>query len=294
MTCPHCGADVVPGNTFCHRCRKRVVAPSYPSGAGAGLAPPPPAPSGSEAGWSGGAPSRRLRRPWVVTFVAIMNFIGGAVFLGAGGLILFAAVVAAAAPNAREVGAVLAGLGLVCLLAALLWVFAGVGLLKLRPYGRILEVITLVLGLLAVLAGFVASASSGSRLSGLQVLVTVVNTLTDLAAFMYFLQPGAKLLFSGRDPDDFGAGEWGEVRGFVQTGGLGISIVLGTALGFALALASGVEKIMDTTSRLPSRGRRPTIGRLQEAPARGHHPRIAHNPRALAAVSHSSFLTYTT
>lgn len=33
MTCPHCGVEVLPGNAFCHRCRKRVGPPPSWTGA---------------------------------------------------------------------------------------------------------------------------------------------------------------------------------------------------------------------------------------------------------------------
>lgn len=160
MTCPHCGADVPSGSSFCYACRKRVngapVAPSAP-------AAPRPSP---------GAPDARveaaeLERPGVVLAIAILDFLGAAGGLLASALLFFGAT------QGTDGRLVLAGMGLVALLMAGLQLACGVGLLRLRPWARTLQIVLACLSICNVLS---------------------------ILILIYLLRPGVKVLFSGRDP----------------------------------------------------------------------------------------------
>jgi hypothetical protein len=265
MLCPHCGAEAVPGNTFCHRCRKRVIPPSYSSSPPA--APPrapDPAPASEdvfvaaddEAFVSAEEPEPdrepvRFRRPWVVTFVAVLDFLGGAAYLLLA--VLIAVMALALLSSSGPAAAVLLGVGVGVGLVAALLIMAGVGLLRLKRYGRILEIITILLNFAALLLVLVVS---GGRPSDWDVAVVLVHAVTSLAVLVYFLQPGAKLIFSGRAAELDGS-EWAEVERFSRTGALAISIVVGTTLSFVLAAAGAVGNLGQALSRGPRRGRQP-------------------------------------
>jgi len=202
MQCPHCGAQVSPGNRFCQSCRKRVVPP--------GATAPAPAPAARNVPQRFATPSARppgaasltggtFERPFVVTFLAALNFLGGVLCLLAAAAVGFTVLGSdRPAPGLLVVFAGLYGL------LGLAQIIAGVGLLGLKPYGRVAQIALAGVGLLAIPLG------------------TVISILI----LVYFFKPGVKLLFSGRSPRDLSPAETAEVAKVREASGLLVVIIV--------------------------------------------------------------------
>ena len=123
MHCPHCGAPIDPGVRFCPSCRKRVVPPSEGFGntppLGSAAPPPPPPPPYQAAPASGYRPQVAaalfppytvdMRRPGIITAMAVLNLIGGGFSL-LGAVIVVIAGMAGGRGTGEDI-AVMAGLG---------------------------------------------------------------------------------------------------------------------------------------------------------------------------------------
>jgi hypothetical protein len=102
-----------------------------------------------------------MQRPTGVTVLAILAFLGAGLMVIAG-LVMFAGgAMLAAALRSSMPGGVLAGvtsvIGVFCLLFAALYVVTGIGLWTLKPWGRILTIILVSLGLLFGVIGLLTS-----------------------------------------------------------------------------------------------------------------------------------------
>jgi type IV pilus assembly protein PilA len=128
-----------------------------------------------------------LRRPAAVTVLAILQLVGGAlafisvaVLLGLDGL-------------RSDDGGVRGFLMVVCAITAgagVLQVMCGLGLLKLKPYGRTLMLVFAWIGVL----GF------------------PIGTIISILILFYLHRPGIKLLFSGRPVSDLSPAEIAQVQ----------------------------------------------------------------------------------
>jgi type IV pilus assembly protein PilA len=189
MHCPHCGAPIDPGVRFCPSCRKRVVPPSEGFGNTPPLgsvAPPPPPPSYQAAPASGSQPQVAaalfppytvdMRRPGIITAMAVLNLIGGGFSL-LGALIVVIAGMAGGQGTGEDL-ALMAGLGGLYALIGAVYLAAGVGLLQMKGWARILQIVLACLGLL----------SCGIIISVLMLI--------------YLLKPGVKVLFSGKTAEE--------------------------------------------------------------------------------------------
>lgn len=195
MRCPHCAADVAEGSRFCPSCRKRIAAPTPgfdqapprpavprdPAGEPAaavalpppafGSAPPPPR-IGSAAALAFGGTLAEIRRPGAVTALAVWNFLQGAVLLLGGLVVVFT----------QFAGPDLAGsvwVGALCFLYLALGgahIAAGVGLLGMRSWSRILQIVLASIGLIGFPCG----------------------TLISIFILVYMMKPGVRILFSGK------------------------------------------------------------------------------------------------
>ena len=110
-----------------------------------------------------------MKRPGVVTFFAVLQFIGGAIALASAALCL----AAAAAQEGQAIIRVIAGLFAI---AGVVQVVCGIGLLTLKPYGRTLQIALAILGLVFI----------------------PVGTIISIFILVYMFKPGLKVLFSGR------------------------------------------------------------------------------------------------
>jgi len=154
-------------------------------------------------------PSDTLRRPGFVTFLAVLHFVGTAVWLLAVAAGLFGA--ANAEPDDRfamtigaNICAVLAGLQLAC----------GIGLWTLKPYGRILQIVLAVPFLLSIPFG----------------------TAISILLLIYLSKPGIKLLFSGRHAAELSPQERTAVTADGGLPGVAIALIVLIAIGPVLAL----------------------------------------------------------
>jgi type II secretory pathway pseudopilin PulG len=122
-----------------------------------------------------------LRRPGIVTLLAVLQFLGACFWLFLGLAMLLG--MGAAAASLSEMGGVAAALvgtaGVIFVVLGALQVMCGIGLWQLKPYGRILQIVFACIGLI----GF------------------PIGTLIAILILVYMLKPGVKLLFSGRPID---------------------------------------------------------------------------------------------
>ena len=192
MYCPKCGSQMSDGDGFCRRC-------------------------GTAASMSGGAVATALlERPSAITLLGWFDVLGGIL------LLLFALLmlaVGAAAPGEDRAVAVIAASFFATMGAATL--AAGIGLLKLKSWGRILQIVLSCLGL----PGFP--------------LGTVVSGLI----LYYLFRPGVELLFSGRPAEHFTPAEIAEIAQARQSAAVIIAIVVVVVMLVVIALVGIVAAI---------------------------------------------------
>ena len=187
MYCPRCGVALpVPPPRFCASC-------------GADQAP--------------GAPLAAVARPGLVTGLAVLQFAGGALTAVVG--LVLAGV--AAISDDRSSGLVLGLVGGFLLAGAALQIVCGVGLLKLKPYGRTIQIVLAAIGLIAFPIG------------------TVICVLI----LVYLMRPGIKLLFSGRPAADFTPDEHGQIAA-VQGSRAAVVAVIAIAAVFAVIIGGSI------------------------------------------------------
>jgi len=179
VICPACGVQVLAGYRFCHRCRRRLV-PVLET-----VAP------------EAGAVRRRFARPRAVTALAALDLATAALLLVMvlGGAVSFF--------GGKDVAVDLGLAGGAALLAFAL-VVAGVGLLGLRRFGRIVHV----------------------ALAAIALPLIPFGTLVGALLLAWFLRPGVKALFSERDPETLPPREKEGARQAARSTGL---LALGTA-----------------------------------------------------------------
>lgn len=116
--CPSCGAAFREGARFCITCGQ-ALSLATAGESGLGYSPGSLAPAS-------------LERPLAITLLAVLNFLGALVFLG------LAAVLLVAVPADEEAArAVIIVCTAVAVLAGGLKILGGVGLLGLKPFGRV-------------------------------------------------------------------------------------------------------------------------------------------------------------
>lgn len=163
-----------------------------------------------------------LARPALVTLLAAMQFVGGAACISIG---LFLGVWAALADASAQAGDDLTGLGGL-LLAGLgaLQVACGLGLWKLRAYGRSLQRAFAWIGLIGIPIG------------------TVVSVLI----LRYLRKPGVEVLFSGKAASEVTPDEW------AQVGAIGpdsrLVVVVWVVAALALVGAAGTVAAIEMPS----------------------------------------------
>jgi type IV pilus assembly protein PilA len=210
MFCSRCGAQLVAGAAFCSKCGSAVVAPPIPSQAPP-VPPPVPLPTPTPTPTSGlpptftpqrSAPAEPLviKRPLIVTILAVLQFVGAGFWLLAG----FGGMAAnLSGPGTDAFGGIMVMGIFGCL--GLAQLICGIGLIGLKPYGRTLQLIFAWIGLIAIPVG------------------TVISVLI----LIYLFKPGIKLIFSGRPGDDFTEQEIAEIRNDTATSsGMVVVIVI--------------------------------------------------------------------
>ena len=169
--CPACGAAIDPGARFCGSC-----------GAVTGV---------------GASAEELVRRPAVITLLAVLNGIGGPLLL----LLGFFALLGGAA----EGDALGATLSVIYLVIGGVQLACAVGLWQLRPWGRQLQIGLSVFGLI----GF------------------PVGTLISVLILWYLFKPEIKLLFSGRPPEQLSPAELTVLARASTSGASLVAIIVG-------------------------------------------------------------------
>jgi uncharacterized membrane protein (DUF2068 family) len=180
MHCTRCGLAVVPGSSFCLGCGNPVAAPS---------------------------PATALRRPTIISVLAVLQYVGGAIAL----IVALALLAAAGKGEERTIGL---ALGALFAIAGGLQISCGFGLWNLRSWGRILQMVFAGIGLLGIPLG------------------TVISILI----LVYMSKPGVRVLFSEKHPNRLTPAEIAAAWEVSQGGGAGIAvaIVLGALAGIAV------------------------------------------------------------
>jgi general secretion pathway protein G len=134
-----------------------------------------------------------MRRPGAVTFLAVLDLIGGTFCTVAGvSLLAFGAL---KQPFLLALGCIYASIGLS-------YLAAGIGLLRMKAWGRIVQIVMACVGLIGI----------------------PVGTIISVLILIYLLKPGARVLFSGKRPEQLSDGEAVILREFVA-GGAGTLMV---------------------------------------------------------------------
>jgi type II secretory pathway pseudopilin PulG len=228
MTCPHCGAEVIPGHRFCQQCRRRVA--ENPSARAA-------SPAGDDS-----APARRpgpaavpaaFDRPLPVTILAVLNLVGGVLAALAGVALALLVLVGSAQGDGPGERVVFLAFGAVLLLIGVLQVVTGIGLLKLRPWARTLEIVVAGIGLLGIPCG------------------TIVSVLI----LVYMLKPEVRTLFSDVPPRRLPPEEVARVQALSQgSAGSTIAVMVGVvAVGLVAVAVVGIVAAIAIPSLLRAR-----------------------------------------
>ena len=183
MYCSRCGGQLAPNTAFCSACG----APVSVVGGGPGV----------------------LRRPGIITVLGVLQIIGAVVWLLAA--IGMMAVGIGSSQSQSEPGTVLA----VLLLGALgvVQLLCGIGLLKLKPHGRTLQLLFAWIGLIGI----------------------PIGTIISILILVYMYKPGIKALFSGKELSEFSTDELAQIAAVTQ--GSAASTVAVVALVAVLLVA---------------------------------------------------------
>jgi hypothetical protein len=200
MTCPKCGAGQFAGATICNRCGTPLAV------SGSSALPPIP------------AARTPFTRPIGVTVLAALDLLGGAAMLALSALWL---TVATTEETATPEGVIaLQSLAAISALFGLLYLAAGIGLLQLKPWGRLAQM----------------------TLAGFGLLGFPVGTLVSALILYYFTRPGVKVLFSGRGVNELSADEYNAVARDASKGAIVAVAVVGVVvLGvFAIGIVAAI------------------------------------------------------
>ncbi len=226
MFCPGCGAPVPAESNFCRKCGRRINLPVSNVAPDVRVPIPPPIPSGMPDDRNRIPVENLFRRPAVITFLAILNAIGGVLFLLAtiayGGFFLHKVENLIAAGIIGGILFMLAFMTLVCAL----------GLWKLRSYGRTSQIVLALIGLPAIPLGTTAS----------------------ILILIYMCKPEVAVLFSGKNTRQLNSMEAEQLSSLQLSGSTRLAVaIMGTIAGFVCLLA--IIGLL-VASRLPSAGQR--------------------------------------
>jgi uncharacterized membrane protein (DUF2068 family) len=142
-----------------------------------------------------------MQRPTGVTVIAVLDFIGGALcallalLAFAGGSMISSILSQAGASTGGGIaGGLVAIVGVVILAIAALVIITGIGLIKLKGWGRIIQIVLAALGVLGQIKSFTGG------LSGAQYTLPVIILAYDVWVIWYLLTPGVKAAFAGQPP----------------------------------------------------------------------------------------------
>jgi type II secretory pathway pseudopilin PulG len=177
------------------------VAPEAAPAAGtpaSGSFPPRRPPATARPGARPASAASSFNRPTVVTILGVLNIIGGAFALAGGAFFAFVGLW-----EPGQGGGIMAAIGAVYAVIGLVQVAVGIGLLRLRPWARAVQIGLAVIGLLGIPCG----------------------TIISILILVYMLKPEVKLLFSGVSPRDLAPEELEMVERLNQGSGATVAII---------------------------------------------------------------------
>lgn len=201
MFCSRCGGQLAPDTAFCSVCG----------------APVSVAARGTDV----------LKRPGIITVLASLQLIGAAIWLVVA-LGMMAADVLGLSQGPSEAATVLVVVLVGALGAAQL--FCGIGLLKLKPYGRTLQLVFAWIGLLGI----------------------PIGTIISILILVYLYKPGIKALFSGKDLSEFSADELAQVAAVTQ-GSVASAILVVAVVAIVVVAMIGIVAAIAVPSLLRAR-----------------------------------------
>jgi type IV pilus assembly protein PilA len=184
MFCAKCGGTIPDGGGFCARCG----APARPLV----------------------TPDGRLKRPGVVTLLAVLVLVPGALVL----LASTAGLIGLFAGSPADRDPVTVGVLGALLLLGVIQVTCGIGLWTLKPYGRMIQIILSCIGLLFI----------------------PVGTVVSIVILIYLNKPGIKLLFSNRAVESMTPDEQAQVAAVTASSTATTVIVAAVAVLVLIAL----------------------------------------------------------
>ena len=188
MVCPRCGAPVAPGQPQCMNCGMMLVRVS-------------------------------TRRPAVVTFLAILYFLGG--------LSMAAAAIYAANVGRKTELVALSGAGIGIAIGAMLYAVMTYGMISMKSWARVLQLIFCFLMLPAIPFG----------------------TILGIVLLIYFFKPGLRALFSGRPSEQFTPEEVASLQQVQANSGTGIILTICAVI--VLNVASTIAFLMLMPKYMP-------------------------------------------
>ncbi len=247
MICPKCGTALPSGSVLCRRCRTPTMSGSVPGPA-------------ASAGVSRGVPGGLLKRPGLITLLAVLHF------LNAGLMALAILGCLASLGQKNPLGLPFAA---VFLVIGGLSFLAGMGLWKLESFGRTLQIVFSCFGLLGIPFG----------------------TLISILILIYLNKPGVQVLFSGKSERDLTAEERFALQSMSDSGAVIVIVAVIFVAGIAMAgiiaaiavpnflmavqrakqkrtmadmkaVASSIEQYRQVNNRLPEGG---TVGEIASA-----------------------------
>jgi type II secretory pathway pseudopilin PulG len=181
-----------------------------------------------------------MRRPTIVSVLAILHFIAAGIYL----LVVLGLSFVGSLPKVTSM--IIAGC---CVLFMVIHAFTSIGLWKLRPYGRILQIILAILALLSIPFG------------------TIIGVLV----LIYMYKPEVKTLFSGREIHELQPHEVHQLSKLQTSGsGAGVAIALVAIVFIGIALIGIISAI--------------AIPNLINAIQRGKQKRTMADMRAIATA----------
>ena len=174
MFCTRCGTELTSTSTFCSAC-------------GAPIGP-------------GLDPAVIIKRPGLITLLAVLHIIGSILFLilGVLGMVIEVGSAESDAPFGLTLAAVLVLFGIASLAC-------GIGLWTMRPYGRTLQIALAGIGLLAIPVG------------------TIISGLI----LYYMWRPGIRALFSGKPDVQLTRAELAAIAEVTQGSAAMVAVVVG-------------------------------------------------------------------
>jgi general secretion pathway protein G len=202
--CTSCGTELAEGRSFCGKC-------------------------GSRAALDPNAAPRLFKRPGLITFLAVLYYIGGAfMLLAAAGM----AAAKAFLPKGDDPVAASLVVAVIAVYAVVgvLYLACGHGLWRLKGYGRVIALVFAWIGLLGI----------------------PIGTIVSILILLYLYKPGIKILFSGRKPEELSIEEVRQVEE-VTKGSTAMVVVIVVALALLMILgiiaAIAIPNLFDGMNR---------------------------------------------